>query len=63
MRNVTEATWEGTSPPRRSLLLHQLRALQGSAEFPHLDSESFGREVHQLLAQLPPATSTPSASK
>lgn len=55
--------WEGTSPPRPRRLMHQLRALQGSAEFPHLDSEAFAMEVHQLLAQLPPATLAPSASK
>ncbi len=58
-----EATWEGTSPPRPRRLMHQLRALQGSKEFPQLDSDTFAREVHQLLAQLPPATSTPSPSK
>lgn len=58
-----EATWEGTSPPRPRRLMHQLRALQGSAEFPHLDSEAFAQEVQQLLAQLPPATLAPSASR
>jgi hypothetical protein len=45
------------SKPRR--LMHQLRALQGSAEFPHLDSKAFAREVNQLLAQLPPTTASP----
>lgn len=58
-----EAMWEGTSPPRPRRLMHQLRAMQGSTEFPHLDSEAFAQEVHQLLAQLPPATSTPAPSK
>jgi hypothetical protein len=51
-----EAIWTGTSPPKPRLLMHQLRALQGSKEFPHLDSEVFAHEVHQLLAQIPPHT-------
>jgi hypothetical protein len=51
-----EATWDGPSPPKPRLLMHQLRALQGSKEFPHLDGEVFAREVHQLLAELPPTT-------
>ena len=46
-----EASWDGARPPRPRLLMHQLRALQGSAEFPHLDAEAFAREVHQLLAR------------
>lgn len=52
-----EATWDATLPPRPQRLMHQLRALQGSAEFPHLDSEAFAREVQQLLAQFPASTS------
>jgi hypothetical protein len=54
-----ESTWNGASPPKPRRLMHQLRALQGSTEFPHLDSKVFAREVHQLLAQLPPATASP----
>jgi hypothetical protein len=48
-----DVTWDGARPPRPQRLMHQLRALQGSTEFPHLDSEAFAREVNQLLAQLP----------
>lgn len=48
-----EATWGAGGPPRPRLLMHQLWALQDSAEFPHLDSEAFAREVRQLLARLP----------
>jgi hypothetical protein len=48
-----EATWDGALPPRPQRLMHQLRALQGSTEFPHLDSDVFAQEVHQLLAQIP----------
>jgi len=58
-----EAVWEGTNPPRPRRLMHQLRALQGSAEFPHLDSEAFAQEAHQVLAELPPATSAPATSR
>jgi hypothetical protein len=54
-----EATWNGARPPKPRRLMHQLRALQGSTEFAHLDSNAFAREVHQLLAQLPPATASP----
>ena len=53
-----EAKWEGTEPPRPRLLMHQLGALRGSPEFPHLDSHVFARQVQTLLAQLPP-TATP----
>jgi hypothetical protein len=52
-----EATWDGQQPPRPIHLMHQLRALRGSAEFPHLDSEAFAREVRQLLAQFPRSSS------
>lgn len=52
-----EASWDGAHPPRPRRLMHQLRALQGSTEFPILDSQAFAREVHQLLAQLPTPTS------
>ena len=55
----TDASWDGASPPRPLLLMHQLRALRGNPAFPHLDREAFAREVHQLLAALPPATSRP----
>jgi hypothetical protein len=54
-----EATWTGASPPKPLRLMHQLRALQGSKEFPHLDSKAFAREVRQLLAKLPPTTGSP----
>lgn len=54
-----ETSWDGASPPRPRRLMHQLRALQGSAEFPHLDAEAFANEVHQLLAQLRPAPTAP----
>ena len=51
-----EATWDGTNPPKPRLLMHQLRALEGSKEFPRLDSKAFAQQVHQLLTQLPPTT-------
>jgi hypothetical protein len=51
-----EATWDGELPPKPRRLMHQLRALQGSREFPRFDSVAFGREVHQLLSQLPSDT-------
>ena len=54
-----EVTWEGALPPRPQLMMHQLRALQGNSKFPRLDSEVFAKEVHRLLATLPPAASTP----
>lgn len=54
-----EVTWNGASPPKPRRLMHQLRALQGSTEFPHLDSKAFAREVRQLIAQLPPAANSP----
>lgn len=50
-----EATWSGASPPKPRLLMHQLRALEGTS-FPHLDSEAFAREARRLLAQLPKET-------
>lgn len=53
-----EAQWVGTDPPRPRLLMHQLSALRGSKEFPHLDSQVFARQVQTLLAQLPPAAVT-----
>jgi hypothetical protein len=53
----SEATWDGPQPPKPQRLMHQLRALQGNAEFPHLDSEVFAREVRQLLKQLPASPS------
>lgn len=51
-----DATWDGTNPPRPRQLMHQLRALQGSKEFPRLDSKAFAQQVHQLLTQLPGET-------
>jgi hypothetical protein len=51
-----ETTWDGKTPPKPRLLMHQLRALKGSKEFPHLDSKAFAQQVHQLLTQLPPMT-------
>jgi hypothetical protein len=54
-----DAKWVGADPARPQLLMHQLGALRGT-EFPHLDSRVFAQQVQQLLAQLPPATGTPS---
>ena len=54
-----DAKWNATSPPTPQRLMHQLRALRGSNEFPLLDRQAFAREVHQLLAQLPPGRTTP----
>ena len=56
-----EAKWEGTEPPRPRLLMHQLSALRGSLEFPHLDSHVFAQQVQTLLAQLPPTATPPLA--
>jgi hypothetical protein len=53
-----EAKWVGTEPPRPRLLMHQLGALRGSTEFPHLDSRVFAQQVQTLLAQLPPSAGT-----
>jgi hypothetical protein len=52
-----EASWDGARPPQPRRLMHQLRALEGSAEFPRLDSNAFAQEVHELLAQLTPTAS------
>ena len=49
-----DAVWEGKLPPKPQLLMHQLWALQGSKEFPHLDRDVFANEVRRLLAHLPP---------
>jgi hypothetical protein len=54
-----EAKWASAEPPRPQLLMHQLSALRGSVEFPHLDSHVFAQQVHTLLAQLPPPIATP----
>ena len=35
-RRTPGAKWVGTEPPRPRLLMHQLGALRGSTEFPHL---------------------------
>jgi hypothetical protein len=53
-----EAKWVGPDPPRPRLLMHQLGALRGSTEFPHLDSHVFAQQVQTLLAQLPPSAGT-----
>jgi hypothetical protein len=53
-----EAKWVATDPPRPRLLMHQLGALRGSTEFPHLDSRQFAQQVQTLLAQLPAFAST-----
>jgi hypothetical protein len=53
-----EAKWVGADPPRPRLLMHQLGALRGSTEFPHLDSRVFAQNVQTLLAQLPASTGT-----
>lgn len=50
-----DAKWVGSDPPRPRLLMHQLSALHGNNEFPHLDSRAFAQEVHALLARLPPS--------
>lgn len=55
-----EAKWVGAAPPRPLLLMHQLSALRGSTEFPHLDSHVFAQRVHALLGALP--SSTPAAA-
>jgi len=49
-----EATWDGDLPPRPQLLMHQLWALEGSKEFPHLDRAVFAKKARELLAKLPP---------
>ncbi|HEU5134299.1 MAG TPA: hypothetical protein VFU13_04060 [Steroidobacteraceae bacterium] len=51
-----DAVWQGKLPPKPQRLMHQLWALQGSKEFPHLDPDAFAMEVRQLLAQLPSTT-------
>jgi hypothetical protein len=54
-----DANWDNAAPPRPRRLMHQLRALEGSKEFPPLDAVAFAREVRQLLSQLPAAPSAP----
>ena len=54
-----EAKWVGAGPPPPQLLMHQLGALRGSTQFPHLDSRVFAQKVRAMLAQLPPAVSAP----
>jgi hypothetical protein len=51
--------WVGADPPRPRLLMHQLSALHGSTEFPHLDSHVFAQETRNLLAQLPAPVGPP----
>ncbi|MGH8132288.1 MAG: hypothetical protein ACRETP_03510 [Steroidobacteraceae bacterium] len=55
-----DAVWQGPAPTVPALLMHQLGALRGSAQFPRLDSHVFAERAHGLLAQLPASTSTPS---
>jgi hypothetical protein len=50
-----EAKWDSAGPPRPQLLMHQLSALQGNPQFPHLDTRVFAARVHALLTRLPPA--------
>jgi hypothetical protein len=57
-----DATWSGAGPPRPLLLMHQLSALRGSTEFPHLDSRVFAQKALALLAHLPPAGAAPAAT-
>jgi hypothetical protein len=54
-----EAKWTGEEPPRPQLLMHQLGVLQGSSQFPPLDTRVFAQRTQTLLAQLPPAGGTP----
>ena len=54
-----EATWVGADPPRPRLLMHQLSALRGSTEFPHLDCHVLAQEVRSLLAQMPAPVGPP----
>jgi hypothetical protein len=58
-----EAKWVGTDPPRPRLLMHQLRALRGSSEFPRLDSHVFAQRVQMLLEQLPPSPATEAVAR
>jgi hypothetical protein len=51
-----DAVWQGTLPPKPLLLMHQLRALEGSKQFPRLDSEIFSKEVQKVIATLPPVS-------
>jgi hypothetical protein len=57
-----DATWSGPGPPRPLLLMHQLSALRGSKEFPHLDSRVFAQEALSLLAHLPADTASPTTA-
>jgi hypothetical protein len=54
-----EAKWEVGGPPPPQLLMHQLGALRGSTQFPHLDTHMFAEKVRTLLAQLPPPAGGP----
>ena len=44
-----DAIWEGTSPPQRELLMHQMYLLKDSG-LPRLDAELFAERVQQLLS-------------
>lgn len=57
-----ETTWGDRGPPRPVLLMHQLSALRGSTEFPHLDSRVFAERTLSLLAHLPPEVAAASRS-
>jgi hypothetical protein len=48
-----DAIWSGPGPPRPLLLMHQLSALHGSKEFPHLDSRVLAQKALSLLEHLP----------
>jgi hypothetical protein len=56
------AVWSDGGPPRPLLLMHQLRALRGSTEFPYLDSQMFAQKTLNLLSHLPPAEATSPAT-
>jgi hypothetical protein len=58
-----EAKWGSAGPPPPQLLMHQLGALRGSAQFPHLDSHVFAEKVRTLLAQLPSPASGPTLAE
>ncbi len=50
-----DAVWEGQDPPKPDVLMHQLPALRGRAEYLRLDGEAFARAVHERLDRMPQA--------
>lgn len=50
-----EAKWDSSGPPKPQLLMHQLSALRGNPQFPHLDTRVFAARVNALLARMPAA--------